>query len=425
MKFEIYVIREIGGRADDLIEAEQQRGYFAEAVHDDLHRRGGPRLPCLISFTSGQVTHVASLSVGNKAAEGRKRVNVREVRELSIPLRISALVERITSPDKVRVQDRLRQGGLVSGDAAQKLLNAIGHFDPDLARRIGRFALDQARIDALPEQEKRALALEKEMVAAALEFSGLDKTELTDWRLPDRDGGSFLDGLEQVRLREDAMVVHDMINVPGFELVRSTAYSAAVFQSGNTRLTVVLANHLAIEEQVGADLLYFNERLRAFTIVQYKAMEHKGTGSPVFRFPDTKLQQEIDRMRVHLEILKTAPPDGLADGFRLLDNPFYIKLCPRIQFDVGDPGMIKGMYLPLDYFSLLEQDPHNRGLRGGGVLSFDNVHRYFDNTSFIHLVKNGWIGTTINQSRMLDSIIRQVLRSSRPVTLAVAKESPL
>ncbi|MER8651196.1 MULTISPECIES: hypothetical protein [unclassified Mesorhizobium] len=423
MKTEIYFIRAIGKRGEQLLEAVDRNGYFAEAVDDDLHRRGGPSLPCLMSFKNGRITHFGSLFVGNKAAEGSKRVNVRDLRRLDTEIRTAHLVELISPRFQRRVQERLRSSGLIADEAATILTEAIRSLNPSLARQIERFAQDWGRINALSRREKHALAVEKEMVAAALSFAGIDRDELRDWSLPHRPGSSFLDGLPQVRLREDAMVMNDMTNVPGFEYVRTVARSAAVFENGNTRLTVVLANHLAIEEQLGGDLIYYNETLGAFTIIQYKAMEMGENNTAIFRLPDRKLSEEIGRMKVHLGALQSCRPNDLPEGFRLLENPFFIKLCPRIDFEAGETGLIKGMYLPLDFWNLLEADSRKVGSRGGRLITFENVGRYFDNTSFISLVANGWIGTSIYQSALLRPIVRDLVETGRPFTVAVAADT--
>ncbi|MBD8066986.1 hypothetical protein IC608_16060 [Devosia sp. PTR5] len=166
--------------------------------------------------------------------------------------------------------------------------------------------------------------------------------------------------------------------------------------------------------------IYFNENLRAFTIVQYKAMALDPDGTPYFATRDNQLAKEIARMEAHLAIISRAPKNSACEGFRLLENPFYIKLCPRVQFEVAESSMIRGMYLPLDYFTLLTQDPMNRGSRGAGRLDFENVPRYFDNTSFISLVQSGWIGTTIVQSELLGELVREIVQTGRAVTIATA-----
>jgi hypothetical protein len=421
MSTEIYHLRAIGERRDELLEAEERQGVFAEAVDDDLRRRGGPPLPCLMTFTSGKITHSGTLYVGNKAAEGAKRVNISGVEQLITPLRSAEIVELAPDGLKAAVRDQLRRSCLIHGDAAEAVLEAIRVLDPLLAQHIERFEIERVRVGRLPRNVREALSLEKETTGTALTFAGIDRREMRGWRMPDDDGGSFLDGLEQVRMREDAMVLHDMQLVPGFEHIRRVARSAAVFQSGDVTLTLVLANHLALEEQLGADLLYFNETYQAFTLIQYKAMEPGDAASAVFRLPNDRLVEEIGRMRAHLDRLRGCPPNQHCEGFRLMENPFFLKLCPRVDFEPADTGLVKGMYLPLDYWDLIQADPRMTGPRGGRLVSFDNAGRYFDNTSFIPLVANGWIGTTAEQSTMLKPIVRQLVEEGRSLTVAVAR----
>lgn len=421
MALEIYHLRAIGDRGEELLEAHEQFGYFAEAVDDDLHRRGGPPVPCLMTFTSGKVTHSGTLYAGNKAAEGRKRINIGKVVQLRPPIRTAEIVDLVPAKVKASIREQFRSNGLIRGLAAEVVLEAIRKLNPELAREIDRFEIARERVSALPRKKREALAFEKEMVGTALSFSGIDRRELQDWSMPDHDDASFLDGLPQVRLREDAMIMNDMHHVPGFEHVRAVAKSAALFSTGDVTLTVVLANHLAIEEQLGADLLYFNETYRAFTLIQYKAMERGDMSTAIFRLPNKKLDEEIERMRRLQDNLSQAPPNAQCDGFRLLDNPFYLKLCPRIDFEPADTGLVKGMYLPLDYWDLIAADPRNVGPKGGKLVSFENVGRHFDNTTFIPLVANGWIGTTIAQSASLEPIVRELVGQGRSLTIAVAR----
>lgn len=416
---EIYVLKSGRERWEELAEAKEWKGYFAEAVDDELHRRGGPPLSCLISFIQGKITHVGTLVPGNRAAEGRRRINVSEVKELIEPLRTAELIEHAGAGQQSALQTVLRSGGLVDGDLAMTLLGAIRQVDPRLADEIDRLERNRRGVRNLPPREKAALAIEKEMIGTALSFARIGRSELLGWRLPDEDGASFLDGLPQVRMREDQMVMNDMQVVPGFEHIRPISKSAALFKDGDIRLTVVLANHLALEEQLGADLIYYNQTWRAFTIVQYKAMEKGDMSTALFRLPNAKLSEELGRMRRHLEQLRACPPNTACHGYRLLENPFFLKLCPRIDLDPADTGLVKGMYLPLDYWDLIEADSEKVGPRGGRQVTFDNVGRYFDNTSFIPLVANGWIGTNASQSAMLEPIIKEIVASGRPLTVAV------
>ena len=89
---------------------------------------------------------------------------------------------------------------------------------------------------------------------------------------------SFLAGLPGAVLREDAMIVADFSQIPGFEAVKDTQFAAKEFvdpRDSNSRLMVLMANRLPLEQQTGADLIYYHERHKAFVMVQYKAMDGK------------------------------------------------------------------------------------------------------------------------------------------------------
>ncbi len=200
-------------------------------------------------------------------------------------------------------------------------------------------------------------------------------------------------------------------------------YAAAIFEGEKKRLTVILANRQPLEKQLGTDLIYYNDTYKSFVMVQYKAMEQEKREA-VFRIPNAQLTEEIRRMDDILAELRKCTPDNDRDGFRLNENPFFLKFCPRIVFSPDDSGLVPGMYLPLDYWRQTETNPALFGPLGGRKLTYQNVGRYFDNTSFINLVANAWIGTTLAQSAVLEKAIRQTLTSGKAVTVAVKTDDP-
>src|SRR5258707_6994716 len=149
---------------------------------------------------------------------------------------------------------------------------------------------------------------------------------------------SFLDGLPQARVIEDQLVIHDLQAFPGFEVVKTMQPAIAVFANDRVELTVVMANRHGLEKQFGADLIYRNETFGSFVIVQYKAMEQE-LGGAKFRLPNAKLTEELQRMDDVWATLRDCAPDAALGGFRLKDNPFFLKLCPRIVFDPDDAGL--------------------------------------------------------------------------------------
>ena len=118
------------------------------------------------------------------------------------------------------------------------------------------------------------------------------------------------------------------------------------------------------------------------------------------------------------ELAKADTSNDVKD-FRLNSDPFFLKFCPRIQFDPDSTGVTKGMCIPLSYWKRLEVDKSLEGPKGGRRLAYSNVGRYFDNTSFATMIKGAWVGTTIPQSKLLEDWMKDVISSGRSVTFAV------
>jgi hypothetical protein len=219
------------------------------------------------------------------------------------------------------------------------------------------------------------------------------------------------------------MLLSDFSTFPGFETIEeATHYGSKVFeneQDPSVRLTVIMANRLPLEEQTGADLIYFNEAYRSFVMVQYKAME-KGKEEAEFRWQaGDQFLQEVDRMDALLVELNKIASGGNPDGFRFSSNPFFLKFCPRVGFNPDDKGLFKGIYLPLELWRLLDKEGRLKGSRDGNVLTFSNVGRRINNSEFVNLISGSWVGTSIEQSAILGKLIRDVLSTGKTVTFAI------
>jgi hypothetical protein len=421
-----YVLNVAPARRQVLLRAHRSRSVVAEPVPDFSHPRSHP-LICFVGFEDGAITHLALGRRGQRAGTDRRRLNLRELIKLSAPVSHAIVLKKIPKRFQAHVGRRLAEGGLLPRGSFVTVVDAVRDLLPESHQILERFsAKRRAELADLMPETRRGLAYQKETVATALTLAGIDTMQLQEWR-PQVQGGqvrSFLDGLPQARLREDQMAIHDLHSFPGFELVRSTQHAAAVFTNNRVTLTVVMANRHALEKQTGADLIYRNETFGSFVIVQYKAMETE-SGTPRFRLPNDQIASELERMdQLWVELQKAAKDDGLA-GYRLKDNPFFLKLCPRIAFDPDDARLIKGMYIPFDYWRRLEKDPSIEGPFEGRGVTFENVGRYLNNTSFADLVAGGWIGTTVPQTVILDPIIRDILEMGRTVTIVVKRDLTL
>jgi hypothetical protein len=398
---------------------------FAEPVSEFNHSRNVP-LICFIVNSSEQITHIAVGKRGMLAGTGLRRLNLEKLFDLQSKVSGHVIAEKSPTRLRSKLKERFKNGGLLPPKSFEALIHILSEIAQETAPMLRRYGEERKRrIASLPKRSQESLAEQKEAVITALSIAGINKDDLLGWDFEeDKKITSFLDGLEQVRLREDPMVINDLMEFPGHEFIKKTPYNSVVFENSQSKLTVILANRLPLEEQTGTDLIYYNETFSCFLMVQYKAMEQEDSEA-VYRFPNKQLTVEISRMNSVLDELKKCSPNTEADGYRLSENPFFLKICPRIVFDPDNIGLVKGMYLPLDYWKLIAEHPTLVGPKGGKRLSYRNVRRYFDNSEFVALAAGGWVGTNTHQSSVLEVAIRSTLESGRAVIIAVNIEQDL
>lgn len=411
-------------RMDTFLGCVAEERTFAEPVADFQHSRTAP-LVCFM-IDAGKLTHIGLGRRGVRAGTGLSRLNIEKAEELSEPISVQKLLNRLPKRNAVSIRKRFQSGGLLTEKGFSAVVETIRQIAPQASTLLNRFSETRtARIRQFPPKIRENLAQQKEALLTALSIAKLSRDPVQEWAPSDEKPLSFLDGLPNVRLREDPMVVNDLQNFPGFKVIKTHPYSAAVFESKVTseHLTVILANRLPLEEQTGTDLIYFNETYQSFVMVQYKAMEREDrsnrSAEAVYRLPDAQLKEEIDRMDAVLGALKTCAPNTDIGGYRLTENPFFLKLCPRLVFNPDNVSLVPGMYLPLDYWKLLENDPGIKGPRGGLRITYNNAKRYFNNTAFTTVVSKAWVGTTPSQSQVLQDVIRATLETGKAVAIAI------
>lgn len=406
------------------LECVGEKPGFAEPVTEFRHSRTAP-LVCFI-VSAGKLTHIGLGRRGMRAGTGLSRLNINQAEELQEPVSLRKLLNRLPKRNAAAVSKRFQSGGLLTDKGLHAVIESVRQLSTQASTLLERFSqVRTKRIERLSVKARNNLAQQKEALLTALSIARLSRDPVREWAPSDGTPVSFLDDLPSARLREDPMVVNDLQNLPGFDVIKTYTYGAAVFESDETseRLTIILANRLPLEEQTGTDLIYFNETYQSFVMVQYKAMEREddenGGVHAVFRLPNAQLKEEINRMDVVLGALKACAINADIGGFRLTENPFFLKLCPRLVFNPDDVKLVPGMYLPLDYWKLLENDPGIKGPKGGSRITYENAKRYFDNTSFVTVVSKAWVGTTPSQSQMLQDVIRATLKTGKAVAVAI------
>lgn len=404
------------------------RPSFAEAVPEFEHSRTSS-LVCFVSSIPGQITHLAEGSRGMQAGTSQRRLNLTAITTLRGAVRIGELVHRVGRTVRRFVEPAFTEGGLLTGKSFDTVVDILSSLSPELRELLVRYsAARRDLIGSLSEGERWALASQKEAVNGALAIADIDRRPLLQWT-PTQQGRSksFLEGVQTARLSEDKMIWHDQLHaLPGFNPVIRSVTGVARFENEKTVLEVIVADRDALEQQTGADLIYFNATYHSFVLVQYKVMEPNADGpEPGFRFPDEQLTAQLARMDDTLARIKVKESFAHRDHYRINANPFFLKLCPRIILDPDSVALTKGLYLPLGYWRSVEQDDDMTGPRGGSVVSYRNVRRYLDNTSFATMVRDAWIGTTPQQTEILGSLVEKILEQGRAAVIAVKADREL
>lgn len=417
---------------------EEQRSTFLSEIRgledgftDALSRSDWPVRQwevCGLMFKPGVITHWALAWRGDKVVTGKVRVEFVEVCDTSI--RLDQVQAGLENPGQVKViSSRSGSGGSIGAPAWGAMKLVIGGINPDSLAALER--LERLKVQSREQIQRpgaSVVALERDALGMALDvFDSTGKLRprtLKGWAAPEGDQlTSFLDGLRGVRTIEDQLIAHDAATFPGADETRFTAIGA-VFHVANRSLEVFNFNRTRVEHATGADLLYFNQRHNAWTLVQYKSMERNESSrekEAIYR-PDDTFEKEIGEMnKFRVETPDSWVPTEGIGGYRLSGDGFYFKFCSRVQLEVLSEALMPGMYLPREYLIALLEDPEARGERGGRLVSFKNTGRHITNSLFSDLLRDGWIGTRGVSSEKVAEIVRKAVESDRSVTLARAR----
>jgi len=211
------------------------------------------------------------------------------------------------------------------------------------------------------------------------------------------------------RLREDNVISHDARTMPGFLLVEGSISGRALFQKGDEELEVITANRTDLESMFGVDLIYINKTLGSLVMVQYKMLEQCGPSGAdwVFR-PKEQDVNEIDRM-----YMPSNAKQG--EGYRLNSNPFYFKFVKRKIVE----GKHQSIIMSLDHVKQFFSSQHGHGPRGGVRLSYEDLDgAYLRERDIISLIRSGYIGTTREETDILEAIIQQAVDGDKALVIA-------
>ncbi len=216
--------------------------------------------------------------------------------------------------------------------------------------------------------------------------------------------------IASVRVLEDAAIDHDARWLPGWTMDDSDLTGRARFRKHDGELEIYTANGLPLEQLLGVDLIYLNERRGALVMVQYKMLDRNGDLGEGWRVRiDSQFQGELDRMR---QFDRDFDPDG---PYRLHQGAFFMKMMKR-----RSAASAAGIVISLGHLDHMLGQGELRGSRGG--LRIDHAEldgHYLRSDAFVELVRSGYIGTRGATTRHLRELIEATLAEGRAVVAAI------
>ena len=374
--------------------------------------------PMRLKGEGDAIVGLGSLRRGAAITTFGRRIGVSDIRLITQPLLVRAVLERLPARTVQTAQRALLGGGRIP-PATWAAIRAVLSEHPDLGPLLDE--LDR-RGEELPSwvreetQTQQILTFEYDAVGIALEATGVDRRELRTW-VPPQKPAPFLTGIQNTVLIEDQILVHDFERFGDWDRSGANGLSAVFTDRGGRRVHVMNVNRHRLESTIGADLIYYNEPHKAFTVVQYKRMRLESRSAesmsqePVYRAGnDRNLPKQLRRMSA-LEAGMRDPRVGSLEELRLGNSMCFLKFCdPRL--DLRSDDLVKGMYVSLDVWSMFNR------WRGDKV-SYRTMDRYLTNTDFLRLVGDGWIGSAGEVTTVIEAYITGALRNKHSVTLAV------
>lgn len=419
-----------------VLSADRLEELESDLAGSSVCSQGIPKIPvavrrkemlCFISVKKGHLTHVARSAVYYGAESGRDKLEIWNLTPFSNPVSIARIKKKIQGKQGWRAKKALN-GGHISAAAFDLIMVALNLTDPDAAESAeGLINRSPPPADATPSNARINWAYQRDAVVTALELAGIPKEQL---RIdPQLDGKasveltSIFDTEEAVTTIEDLAILQDLDNTnEDWSFVKRQHYPAKTFTNGESKLTVILANKLPLETQLGADLIYVNETLKSVIFVQYK-MFAGADGEDGYR-PNDQLDKEIARMDVAAATLSGVAQDESCDGYRFGADPFFLKFCSKLlTHDTG--SHVPGIYIPVSYWKRVIRDVTGKGKKGGTVVHAETFgKRYFTPTHFVEMVARGWVGTSALQTDVLAPYLKDMMAGKKGVVLAIKSSLP-
>lgn len=368
-------------------------------------------------------THIGLFKKGARVATGQARLSFTEVHRIK-NTSFTDIIDRL--PPKLRKHARLSFGrdyGSIPPNTAKEIYKAILELCPNEAEFIASLAKRWSTGKQIRRMERPDLLLEKDAVATCLDIFGIDRANvLGSWNIDAATAGSsYLNGLEEYYVYEDDIISHDLHTLPGWSVLNQSITGVVEFKNNqDERMIIINANRKPIEEAMGVDLIYYNQKYHAYTFLQYKMMDKpKDSMEFYYRPKGSTYQQEHKKMgTLFSAIVENNTSHSLKD-YRFAACPIFFKLCKRIQFLNDKNEIAHGAYIALNHWNYLLEDGSMKGAKGGIQIGFHTLgKRYICKNLFVELIQKGLVGSSGLSSTLVERFIKAALTQGHNVMFA-------
>ena len=390
------------GRRELLQEAVAMRGRFSvelSAPDWPLERKE----MFLVSLSENRDI-ISYAAIGRRKGGPRNTgaYNIEFVSFVSLPeQRLAPLIERLSAGARSTIKEREgTRGKWFPPMAWAALLEILKGENAQHASELNKLWFNVNASEAMERAHHvQRLALQRDAIGLSLDIAGLSDVRRQEFRKVqpidnDTVALSFIALMDSQPPQERMLVDHDQSIMA--TLVAQGKYESATFSEGPRSMYVWTVDKGNIEHFAGIDLVILNRDYNSLLLIQYKCMEHEGAGSNrQWRYrPDSQFNIEIARMeRVRALIKERATASLRMEDIRLNRSALYFKFCKRLPLSQQDGELADGMFMSLSGTKALLKSAIGQGPKGGPFIGYENCERYFNNSLFSALARDGWIGT--------------------------------
>lgn len=310
------------------------------------------------------------------------------------------------------------------------VLDAIRSLRPELAERLDALIALREPQRGLTGDDQKILRLteQRDALGLVLDIASLDrKAILREAKLSMvSTAQSVLDLLDAEPLQEQDLIRQDQAAFAG--LLKDGECRGGRFDgAGSREVRVYVYDKKPLETVLGIDLLIFLADFETYLLLQYKCMEPKSDdqGKTWSYLADAQLQKQIQAMDSAVAAMARLPSPAATSmkDWRLTEEAFYFKFCETTRPDARDDALVAGITLSHSHLKHFLTLPEAKGKYSGIRIGYANCPRYLNNTQFVDLAREGWIGCGQRGFALISQVIAEGQSNGRAAMFAVIKGS--